>query len=324
MQARQFAAMIRQERDACEMLGNLGIGLAEAVRQLCAEFGAVGCTHDHRRHVARPAEVIALEGGEQFIDVSTLEAADVIAVVHVARRRADHHVADDAARPLEIGQHADHGADRMTDEDRRSGGELIQQFVDVVRISVQRVVLRAVVGRQVGLAAADVVEAQSAEPLLEGRCQQAPHVLVAAEAMGEDHRDRLFTGDLYVVARSDVHLIVRSLVLPHCRLSPRSSRATGTAGRLRTLPPKQLTRNRRRVGLAPLNDRGSSKCVEARNDGYLLAPPLERLRIERATRRWPPRPCAWPNATRPRHSPRRKCTSENAQPSSFWQLAWVF
>ena len=52
-----------------------GIGAAEALGELLAELGPVGVAHDHRRHRARPAEVVALERVEQLGDVGLGEPA---------------------------------------------------------------------------------------------------------------------------------------------------------------------------------------------------------------------------------------------------------
>ena len=62
------------------------------------------------------------------------------------------------------------------------------EFDHVVGVAVERGVLLRVVGREVGAAGADVVEQERAELALEGGSHEAPHVLVAAEAVGEDHR----------------------------------------------------------------------------------------------------------------------------------------
>ena len=84
----EVGAVVGEERDARELLRDRRVGAAEAVRQLLAELGPVGVAHDHRRHRARPAEVVAVERVEQPVDVLAREAADVVAVVDVARRRA--------------------------------------------------------------------------------------------------------------------------------------------------------------------------------------------------------------------------------------------
>lgn len=184
---RHIGAVVRGEGDAGEVLGDLGIVAAEAVRQFLAQLGPVGRAHDGRRHAARPAEVIRIHRLQQFVDVFVAEAADVIAVVDVARRRTDHHLRHEALRRLDGGQQADHGADRMADEDHRAAGERIEDLEQVVGIALQAGVLVAAVGGQVGAAAADQVEGDDAEAVLVGRREEAPHGLVAAESMCKDH-----------------------------------------------------------------------------------------------------------------------------------------
>ena len=88
------------------------------VGQLRPELRAVGVAHDRRRHRARPAEEVASIDSSSSSMSARREAADVALVVDVARRRADQHeLADPLGRPRG-GQHADHRADRVPDEDR--------------------------------------------------------------------------------------------------------------------------------------------------------------------------------------------------------------
>ena len=69
LQPRQVRAVVGQEGDARELLGDLRVGAAEAVGQLHAELRLVGRAHDGRRHVAGPAQVVALQRLEQRLDV---------------------------------------------------------------------------------------------------------------------------------------------------------------------------------------------------------------------------------------------------------------
>ena len=55
LQLGQVGAVVGQERDARELLGDLRIGAAEAVGQLDAELRLFRRAHDGGRHVARPA-----------------------------------------------------------------------------------------------------------------------------------------------------------------------------------------------------------------------------------------------------------------------------
>ena len=97
---RQVGAVVGEEGDAREVPGDLRVGAAEAVGQLLAELRAVRVAHDHRRHRARPAEVVAVERLEQPVDVLAAEAADVVAVVDVAGRGADQDQLGEALRLL--------------------------------------------------------------------------------------------------------------------------------------------------------------------------------------------------------------------------------
>ena len=66
---RQVRPVVGQERHAREVLGDVGVGRAEAVGELLAELRLVGRAHDRRRHRARPSEVVAVERVEQAVDV---------------------------------------------------------------------------------------------------------------------------------------------------------------------------------------------------------------------------------------------------------------
>ena len=85
LQLRNIRAMVGREGHLGEVLRDVGIGAAEAVRQFDAQFRLVGRAHDRRRHGARPTQVVALERAQQRLDVLTLETADVVAIVDVGR-----------------------------------------------------------------------------------------------------------------------------------------------------------------------------------------------------------------------------------------------
>ena len=74
----EVGAVVGQERDPGEPPGDLRVGAAEARRQLLAELRPLGVAHDHRRHRARPAEVVAVQRLEQLVDVRLAEPADVV------------------------------------------------------------------------------------------------------------------------------------------------------------------------------------------------------------------------------------------------------
>ncbi len=114
-------------------------------------------------------------------------------VVDVARRGADE---DELREPLGLlggCEHADHRADRVPDEDHVAQIELAADLEHIFRISRQRAVLRPVVRTQVGPTCPDVVEEHDSVLRLESRRDVPPHVLVAAEAVCEQHR--LAVGD---------------------------------------------------------------------------------------------------------------------------------
>ena len=66
---REVGAVVGIERDARELLGDVGVGAAEAVGELLAKLRPVGIAHDHRRHRGRPAHVIVGEEVQQLGDL---------------------------------------------------------------------------------------------------------------------------------------------------------------------------------------------------------------------------------------------------------------
>ena len=86
------------------------------------------------------------------------------------------------------GEDADHRAHRVADEDDVGELELAADLDEVGGVAAQRPVLLRVVGGQVGAARADLVEEDDAVVDLEVGGDEAPHALVAAEAVGEDDR----------------------------------------------------------------------------------------------------------------------------------------
>ena len=184
----EVGAVVRGEGDPGEVPGDLRIGAAEAVGQLVAELRPVGVAHDHRGHRARPAEVVAVQRLQQPVDVLGREPADVLAVVDVARRGTDQHQPAEALRLAIGGEHADHRADRVADEHDVRQVERVADLQDVVGVAAQVAVAVGVEGPEVRPAGADLVEQHDAVGGLEGRRDEPPHVLVAAEAVGEQHR----------------------------------------------------------------------------------------------------------------------------------------
>ena len=139
--------------------GDLRVGAAEAVGQLARPAPAVRVAHDHRRHRARPAEVVAVQRLEQPVDVLAREPAE-----RTRRRRCSAatarpaRAARSAPGSLGRGQHADHRADRVADEDRRRAARARRR--SRARRRRSRRATRSARGRsaEVRAAGADVVE----------------------------------------------------------------------------------------------------------------------------------------------------------------------
>ena len=83
-----------------------------------AEFRPIGVAHDRRRHRRGPAEVVVGQELEEFLDLIVGKAADVVALVDVARRRSDHDEIGEHAGRLQAGERTDHRAHGMSDEHR--------------------------------------------------------------------------------------------------------------------------------------------------------------------------------------------------------------
>ena len=181
----QVVTGVGEEGDVGELPGHVGVGAAEARGELLAELGPLRVGHDHRRHRAGPAEVVAVEGAEELGDVGLGEAADVALVVDVTRRGPHHHQCREHVGAGLLGEHADHRGDRVAHEDHVVKVQRVDDLDDVVGVARQRGVARGVVRRQVGPARADVVEQDHPVAVREARRDVAPHVLVAAEPVRE-------------------------------------------------------------------------------------------------------------------------------------------
>src|SRR4051812_25923074 len=83
--------------------------------------------------------------------------------------------------------------------------QMVKQFVDVCGVPLQRLVLGEVIGGQVRVSAADMVEKDGSEPGAECRCHAAPHGLITAEPMRKDHRRVAFAGDPDIVSFPQIH-----------------------------------------------------------------------------------------------------------------------
>src|SRR5579884_4550331 len=85
----EIVAVIGEKGDGGKLSGDLRIGPAKAVGELCTQFRPLGIAHDDRSKMGRPGQVVALLELEELVDVGPIEAACVRAVVDVARRRAN-------------------------------------------------------------------------------------------------------------------------------------------------------------------------------------------------------------------------------------------
>jgi hypothetical protein len=155
---------------------------------------------------------------QQPLDVAALEPAHVRRVVHVARRRPDEDQPLEALR-LAVGrEHAHHAAHRVRHEDHVAQVEGVHHVQHVLRVPVERGVAGAVVRGEVALPRAHVVEQHHPVVVFERRRHEAPHVLVAPEAVREEHGLRAAPRDADVVAREDVvgHGVVDRLKSGDC------------------------------------------------------------------------------------------------------------
>ena len=169
---RMVAPIVREERNAGEMGGDLGIGSAEAVRQFLPQLGTVGVPHDDRRHRARPAKVIAVERAQQPLDVLPRKSPNVIRIVDVARGWTDQDQGLEATGIPVRCQDSNHGTHRMPDEDGLGELQVAAYLENVGGVAVERRVFLSIVGRWVGLSGADMIEQHHAMRVLECRSDQ--------------------------------------------------------------------------------------------------------------------------------------------------------
>ena len=124
---------------------------------------------------------------------------------------------------LQVGEHADHRADGVADEDGGALRELAHDLQHVVGVSLKRAVLRAVVGGQIRVAAADQIEEDDAVPRRVRRREEPPHVLIAAEAVREEHRRRAARPETCTLLRTRVVVIAADYNAASRTLLPRLS-----------------------------------------------------------------------------------------------------
>jgi hypothetical protein len=107
----------------------------------------------------------------------------------------------------------------VADEDDVAQIERGANVEHVLRVAVEAAVAFGAVLTEVGLPRADVIEEDDAVVVLERRGHEAPHVLVAPEAVGEQHGLRAPPRYLHVVPREYVlrHRLPLSKRLPPVR-----------------------------------------------------------------------------------------------------------
>ena len=81
---REIGAVVREKGDASEMLGDRRVGPAKTLGKLGGKFRSIIVLHNHRRHGARPAEMIIGKRLQEAVDIAPVEAANVRPVVDVA------------------------------------------------------------------------------------------------------------------------------------------------------------------------------------------------------------------------------------------------
>ena len=199
-QAEHILAVIREEGHAGELLGDVRLGAAEALGERLAQVRLRRGAHDHRGHGAGPAQVVAVEGVEQVVDVVALETADIFLGIDIAWRWANHHVCGNAAREETVGEGADHRADRVAHQNHRALGVGVDNLVQVMGIAIQAAVFGFVERTQVRQAGADQVIQHHAKAFEKVRCQGIPHGLVATKAVGKHQRRGTVAHHMYMVS----------------------------------------------------------------------------------------------------------------------------
>ena len=100
----------------------------------------------------------------------------------------------------------------MPDKDTIPDAELFSQVDDVLGIAIQIGVFFRLIGGQIRAARADLIEQNGLEPRLERGGHQPPHVLVAAEAVGEHHGAGVRTAGDDIMALRDRHGFLPQLI----------------------------------------------------------------------------------------------------------------
>ena len=92
----------------------------------------------------------------------------------------------------------------MTDEHGVFQPQLTADLDNVLGIAGKHRILSMVIGREVGASRAHMIEEHDFEIVFKFRGHEAPHVLVATEAVGENHSPLALPTDLDVISLQNV------------------------------------------------------------------------------------------------------------------------
>jgi hypothetical protein len=151
--------------------------------------------------------VVVGEGGEELFDLWRGKAADITLGIDVARRGTNEDKAFEHARRPDRGEHSDHRADGVADENAALYAKLLSDLDEVLGITVKGCVLLRIIGRKIGSAGAHVIVKNREIVGLKRRCNKAPHVLIAAKAVSKDHWFDPGSGADNVISRDDGHSV---------------------------------------------------------------------------------------------------------------------
>src|SRR5688572_21917417 len=104
----------------------------------------------------------------------------------------------------------------MSDKDDVLEIEFFAQLNHVGRVALERAVLDRVVRGHIRTPGADVVEQHDPVPRLEHRSHEAPHVLIAPEAVRKNYRSRAATPYVDIVSIDDRHALPPVDLNCHC------------------------------------------------------------------------------------------------------------
>lgn len=96
----------------------------------------------------------------------------------------------------------------MADENTVPNIQFFRDQDQVIGKAFQAGVTGGIIAAQIGPPGAHEIKQDDLERILEGRSHEAPHVLVTAEAMGENHRARARAADFYIVTRTGGHPVL--------------------------------------------------------------------------------------------------------------------